>query len=73
MEKIFEEERKEKEENELCDKDCEVQGDYFGGVFNSKSSNFFFYFSLMFIALILSLLSYQYFNLKGIGRYMRFK
>lgn len=63
MEKIFEEERKEQEAKEQMEKENGQNISYAYG----KNSNYFFWFSLLFIIFSLSCLGYQYFNFKSIG------
>ena len=64
MEKIFEEERKEQEEKERIEKESQPQHSYFS---TTKISNFFFWFTFIFILFSFGTLGYQYFSFKSLG------
>ena len=64
MEKIFEAERKEQEEKERIEKELNPEISYFTSV---KDSNFFFWFSVLFMIFSISCLGYSYFNIRNVG------
>jgi len=70
MEKIFEEERKEQEEKERIEKESQPQTSILQTV---KDSNFFFWFTAIFLIFSVGVLGYQYHSYSSGGAFKFFK